>query len=77
VIVDGRHEGEVKAAVAYAAETLGLSRDWLNNWVGMYTRLVEHLQRLYESFFPDEQLNPLAATYLPEVAREIHRRRDR
>jgi hypothetical protein len=138
VVVDGRHESEVKAAVAHAAETLRLSRDWLNNWVGMFTpraerpedfrfvgtypagempglRVVaakpeylcamklraleretpdnrdfedavglglelgaetaEDLQLLYESFFPDEQLNPLASTYLPEVAREIKRRR--
>lgn len=138
VVVDGRLESEVKASVAHAAEVLGLERDWLNNWFGMYTRLDERpedftfigtypagetpdlrviaarpeylcamklkalvretldnrdfedavrraleigaetahdLLSLYNSFFPDEQLSPVASTYLPEVAREIGRRR--
>jgi hypothetical protein len=138
VVIDGRHESEVKQAVEHAADVLGLPRDWLNNWVGMYTRLAEQpddfkalgtyptgenpglrvvaakpeylcamklkaleretldnrdfedavglgaeigietaddLTRLYESFFPDEELSPVASTYLPQVAREIQRRR--
>jgi hypothetical protein len=138
VIIDGRHESEVKQAVDHAAGVLGLPRDWLNNWVGMYTKLVEQpddfkavgtypagetpglrvvvakpeylcamklkaleretlddrdfedavglaseigietaqdLRRLYDSFFPDEELSPIASTYLPQVAREIQRRR--
>jgi hypothetical protein len=37
VVLDGAKEGLVKEAVEHAAAALGLPRDWLNNWVGMYT----------------------------------------
>ena len=35
----------------------------------------QDLQDLYASFFPDERLNRLVQSYLPEVAGEIRRRR--
>lgn len=138
VVLDGRHESEVKDAAAHAACVLGLPRDWLNNWVGMFTSLEEpphyfhalgtypagedpglrvivakpeylcamklkaleretidnrdfedavglglelgikteqELRELYAAFFPDEELSPVAATYLPVVALEIQKRR--
>jgi hypothetical protein len=41
--------------------------------LGIRTR--EELETLYRGFFPDEPLSPLASTLLPQIAREVERRR--